>query len=165
MYTPNSKKRSYSEEIKKQAIKFVYGGKQRTSCIASSKEKNRIYLITLVSRDNRQIVGYDVAYDKGWERIQKLVDKAPKAYSYYSDAYSAYSEVCYEGRHISLNNKSQTYTVEGVISDLRHYIKALHRRSKCFLDLLKLWKLFLKSSLMLLDLVWKIGMNCAKSTK
>ena len=102
------------------------------------ERKNGIYLITLVSRDNLQIVGYDVAYDKGWKRIQKLVDKAPKANSYYSDAYSAYSEVCYEGCHISLNNKSQTYTVEGVNSDLRHYIPALHKRSKCFLDLLKL---------------------------
>ena len=114
------------------------------SCIVSSREKNRIYLITLVSRDNRQIVGYDVAYDKDWKRIQKLVDKAPKAYSYYSDAYSAYSEVCYEGRHISLNNKSQTYTVEGVNSDLRHYIKALHRSSKCFFRSVETMKAVLK---------------------
>jgi insertion element IS1 protein InsB len=86
----------------------------------------------LVCRDTRQIVGYDIAFDKSRERIQRLVDNSVKAHQYYSDAYSAYSEVCYEGQHTSLKNKSQTYTVEGVNSDLRHYIPALHRRSKCF---------------------------------
>ena len=56
-----------------------------------------------------------------------------KKYSkYYSDAYSAYAEVCYEGVPTSLKNNTQTYTVEGVNSDLRHYIPSLHRRSKCF---------------------------------
>ena len=96
------------------------------------REKNRIYVITLVSRDKRQILGYDIAFDRSKERIQKLVDKSAKASKYYSDAYSACAEVCYEGIHTSLKNKSQTYTVEGVNSDLRHYIPALHRRSKCF---------------------------------
>ena len=102
------------------------------SCTHTQREKNRIYVITLVSREKRQIVGYDLAFDKSRERIQKLVDSSPKADHYYSDAYSAYSEICYEGKHTSLKNKSQTYTVEGVNSDLRHYIPPLHRKSKCF---------------------------------
>ncbi len=80
------------------------------------------------------MVGYDVAYDKSSERIHRLLDKSPKAEHYYSDAYSAYSEVCYYGTHKSLKNKSETYTVEGVNSDLRNYIALLHRKSKCFLD-------------------------------
>ena len=50
------------------------------------------------------------------------------------------------GVHTSLKNKSQTYPVEGVNSDLRHYIPALHRRSKCFfrsLDTMKaVFKIF-----------------------
>ena len=89
-----------------------------------SREKNRFYAITLVSRDAREIVGFDIAFDKSRERIQRLVDRSVKARQYYSDAYSAYSEVRYEGAHTSLKNKSQTYTVEGVNSDLRHYIPA-----------------------------------------
>lgn len=89
-------------------------------------------MITFVSRDKRQIVGYDIAFDKSKERIQKLVDDSPKAEHYYSDGYSAYNEVCYYGTYTSLNNKSQTYTVEGVNSDLRHYIPPLRRKSKCF---------------------------------
>ena len=100
------------------------------SCTHTHREKNKIYVITLVSREKRQIVGYDIAFDKSREKIQKLVDRSPKADHYYSDAYSAYSEICYYGTHTALKNKSQTYTVEGVNSDLRHYIPALHRRSK-----------------------------------
>ena len=88
--------------------------------------------MALVSRDKRQIVGYDIAFDKSKERIQRLVDNSPKALQYYSDAYPAYSEICYEGSHLSLKNKSQTYTVEGGNSDFRHYIPALRRRSKYF---------------------------------
>ena len=85
-----------------------------------------------MSRDKRQIVGYDIAFDKSKERIQQLVDNSPKAGHYYSDAYSAYEEICYYGTHTSLKNKSQTYTVEGVNSDLRYYIPPLRRNSKCF---------------------------------
>ena len=65
-------------------------------------------MITLVSRDKRQIVGYDIAFDKSRERIQKLVDNSPKAKYYCSDAYSAYSEVYYYDTHTALKNKSQT---------------------------------------------------------
>ena len=49
------------------------------NCIVSSREKNKIYVMTLVSRDKRQIVGYDIAFDRSQERIQKLVDNSAKA--------------------------------------------------------------------------------------
>ena len=102
------------------------------SYTASSREKNKIYVITLVSRDKRQIVGYDIAFDKSRERIQRLVDNSPKASKYYSDSYPVYSEIIYHGKYTSLKNKSQIYIVEGVNSDLKHYIPALRRKSKCF---------------------------------
>ena len=82
--------------------------------------------MALVNRNKHQILGYDITFDSSRERIQRLVDSSAKTSKYYSDAYSAYAEICYEGRHTSLKNKSQTYTVEGVNSDLRHYIPALH---------------------------------------
>ena len=85
-----------------------------------------------MSREKRQIVGYDIAFDKSKKRIQNLVDSSPKANRYYSDSYPAYSEIFYDGFHTSLKNKSQTYTVEGVNSDLRYYIPPLRRKSKCF---------------------------------
>ena len=82
-------------------------------------------MITLVSREKRQIVGYDIAFDKSRERIQQLVDKSQKAGHYYSDSYLAYKEIYYCGTHTSLKNKSETCTVEGINSDLRHYIPPL----------------------------------------
>ena len=39
----------------------------------------------------------------------------------------------YPGRHIrNVSNKNDTFTVEGVNADLRHYIPVLRRRSRCF---------------------------------
>ena len=128
-YAQESKKRGHSEKIKRQAIKLYLEGnsgrqssefwesgkicacigfgnmrkilspKRRTSCTASSREKNKFYAVTLVSRDTREIVGFDIAFDKSRERIQRLVDRSVKARQYYSDAYSAYVEVRYEGDH------------------------------------------------------------------
>ena len=77
-------------------------------------------------------MGYDIAFDKSRERIQQLADNSPKARQYYSDSYSAYKEIYYCGTQTSLKNKSQTYTVEGINSDLRQYIPPLRRKSKCF---------------------------------
>jgi len=41
--------------------------------------------------------------------------------------------VIYPGKHIrNVRNKDDTFTVEGVNADLRHYIPILARRSRCF---------------------------------
>ena len=92
-----------------------------------------MYLMTMVSRLPRQIVGYDVASDKSPRRIQEIVDHAPDAKNYCTDGWSGYVDVVYPGRHIrNCRDKSDTYTVEGVNADLRHYIPVLARRSRCF---------------------------------
>ena len=39
----------------------------------------------------------------------------------------------YPGCHVrNVSNKNDTYTVESVNADLRHYIPVLRRRSRCF---------------------------------
>ena len=92
-----------------------------------------VYLMTMVSREPRQIVGFDVAYDKSPARIQRMVDSAPPASKYHTDGYLGYIDVVYPGQHIrNIHDKSDTYTVEGVNADLRHYIPILARRSRCF---------------------------------
>ena len=48
----------------------------------------------------------------------------------YTDNYSAYESVAYFGEHVC--GKSDTFTVESVNADLRHYIPILARRSRCF---------------------------------
>lgn len=91
------------------------------------------YLMTMVSREPRQIVGFDVAFDKSPVRIQRIVDEAPPATEYCTDGWGGYLDVVYPGRHVrNVHDKSNTHTVEGVNADLRHYIPVLARRSRCF---------------------------------
>jgi len=89
--------------------------------------------MTMVSRLPRQIAGFDAAFDKSPERIQAIVDSAPEAKSYCTDGWLGYVDVVYPGKHIrNARNKNDTFTVEGVNADLRHYIPVLRRRSRCF---------------------------------
>ena len=61
--------------------------------------------MTLVNRKTREILGYDIARDRSLQRIQNLVDNAPKAEFYFSGAFPVYSQICYEGVYRDLNNK------------------------------------------------------------
>jgi IS1 family transposase len=98
-----------------------------------TQTKENVYLLTAVSRNPRQIAGFDVALDKSPERIQAMVDSAPDAEKYCTDGYLGYVDVVYPGRHVrNIRDKKDTFTVEGVNADLRHYIPLLARRSRCF---------------------------------
>ena len=98
-----------------------------------TETRENMYLMTMVSRNPRQIVGFDVAHDKNPSRIQRIVDSAPPAEKYCTDGYLGYVDVAYYGEHIrNICDKSNTFTVEGVNADLRHYIPTLARRSRCF---------------------------------
>lgn len=89
-------------------------------------------MITFVSREKREIVGHKVSENKNAETLQKVADKSPAAANYHSDGHAAYAKVCYPGIYFSHHDKTETYTVEGVNSDLRKYIPGFARCSKCF---------------------------------
>jgi IS1 family transposase len=106
---------------------WFIGQKPRT------QTRENVYVITMASRLPRQIAGFDVAFDKSPERVQRIVDDAPEAKKYCTDGWSGYVDVVYPGEHIrNARDKSDTFTVEGVNADLRHYIPILARRSRCF---------------------------------
>ena len=106
---------------------WFVGKKPRT------ETRENTYIMTMVSRNPRQIVGFDVAFDKSPERIQAIVDAAPSAENYATDGFLGYVDVVYPGKHIrNVSNKNDTFTVESVNADLRHYIPILRRRSRCF---------------------------------
>ena len=106
---------------------WFVGKKPRT------ETRENTYVITMVSRNPRQIVGFDVAFDKSPCRIQRIVDSGPEAKKYCTDGWSGYNDVVYPGHHIrNASNKADTFTVEGINADLRHYIPLLARRSRCF---------------------------------
>jgi len=99
----------------------------------NSATRENCYVMTMVSRNPRQIVGFDAAFDKSPARIQAMVDGAPVAKTYATDGYSGYIDVVYPGEHVRcVANKNDTFTVESVNADLRHYIPILARRSRCF---------------------------------
>jgi len=100
---------------------------------ANSETRENTYVTSLISRYPRQIVGFSVAFDKSPDRLQVIVDNSPEAESYATDGYLGYLDLVYPGEHIrNISNKNDTFTVEGINADLRHYIPVLARRSRCF---------------------------------
>ena len=101
-----------------------------------SKRETRenTYVITAVTRSPRQIVGFDVAYNNSAKTIQNIIDNAPYAENYATDGHNAYLDVVFPGKHIrNIQNKNDTFTVEGVNSDLRHLsTEAAKRRIAIF---------------------------------
>ena len=105
---------------------FVYR-KPRT------KRRENVYVTTLVSQLPRQIVGFDVAFDKVPGRIQKNADNALRAEIYATDGFLGYLDIVYPGQYIrNISDKSDAFTVDGINADLRHHISLLARRSRCF---------------------------------
>jgi len=99
----------------------------------TNETRENCYVIPLVSRLPRQIVGIDAAFDKSPARIQELIDAAPPAENYCTDGYLGYIDVVYPGKHTrNIRDKKDTCGVESVNADLRHYIPILRRKSRCF---------------------------------
>ena len=60
------------------------------------------------------------------------MERAPQARQYYSDAFSAYDTLYYGAPYEMRTDKKETYSVEAVNADLRHYLKRLARKSRCY---------------------------------
>jgi IS1 family transposase len=96
----------------------------------------------VVDRDTRCFLGYGVVPQRTPENMQDCLDSGPRAGHYYSDAFSTYDLlVYYPARHEVAPGKSETYSVEGDNAELRHYLKRLARKSRCFSRSIKaLWR-------------------------
>jgi IS1 family transposase len=89
--------------------------------------------MTQVERKTRCFVAHRVVYHRCEEILFEMIwQEAPSAREYYNDALALYDSIGYPGKHESLPNKSQTYSVEGDNAELRHYLARLARRSRCF---------------------------------
>ena len=60
------------------------------------------------------------------------LERAPQAKQYYSDAFPLYDNLYYGAPYEMRTDKKETYSVEAVNADLRHYLKRLARKSRCF---------------------------------
>jgi IS1 family transposase len=66
------------------------------------------------------------------EALQACLERAPQAKQYYSDAFAVYDTLYYGAPYEMRTDKKETYSVEAVNADLRHYLKRLARKSRCF---------------------------------
>ncbi len=88
--------------------------------------------MTIVDRHTRCFLAIEAVAIRSQQVAQQMVNQAP-AEQYYSDQFSLYDSLSYRrGYHLSLADKSETYSVEGGNADLRHYLTRLVRRSRCF---------------------------------
>jgi len=89
--------------------------------------------MTLVDRRSSCILAFAVESERTESVLQGMVDQAPQAAFYFSDLFALYRRLVYApGLYTPMPDKSETYRVEGVNAELRHYLARLARRSRCF---------------------------------
>ena len=88
--------------------------------------------MTIVDRDTRCVLSWDVVLERTSEALQACLERAPQAKRYYSDAFPVYDTLYYGAPYEMRTDKHETYSVEAVNADLRHYLKRLARKSRCF---------------------------------
>ena len=105
-----------------------------------TETRENIYIMTMVSREPRQIIGHVVSRDMTSRTIQKMVDAAPDAERYCTDGYSGYLDVVFPGKYIfNIQNKNDTFTVEGVMLICAIISLLWHTAAGVFLES---WKIF-----------------------
>jgi IS1 family transposase len=77
-------------------------------------------------------LSWDVVPERTTEALQACLERAPQAKYYYSDAFPVYDTLYYGAPYEMRTDKKETYSVEAVNADLRHYLKRLARKSRCF---------------------------------
>jgi insertion element IS1 protein InsB len=81
----------------------------------------------------RCYLGFRVVWQRTQAATQEMVDQAPKARRYYSDAFDIYDRLWYHwGVYEVSPGKTETFSVEADNAELRHYLARLARRSRCF---------------------------------
>ena len=86
----------------------------------------------MVDRATHCVLSRDVVSTRTSEALQACLERAPQAKQYYSDAFPVYDTLYYGAPYEMRTDKKETYSVEAVNADLRHYLKRLARKSRCF---------------------------------
>lgn len=98
-----------------------------------TETRENIYIMTMMSRIPRQIVGFSVDNSIKSNILQNIVDSVPPASEYCTDGCAVYMDVIYGGKHTrNTENKNDTHEIESTNSDARHYLPGLARRNRCF---------------------------------
>lgn len=101
--------------------------------------------MTIVERCSSRVVAWRLVRERSPEVVQTLIDQAPQARFYYSDLFAVYRSAIYTpGLYTPMPDKSETYRVEGVNAEFRHYLACMARRTRCFPRSLKRLALVLR---------------------
>ena len=89
--------------------------------------------MTFVDRQTRCILAWKVSKRRTGFEFQEMLAESAQEHDYYSDDHQGYKNVLYSPaiQH-PMQDKSETYSVEGSNADLRHYLARLRRRLRCF---------------------------------
>ena len=69
----------------------------------------------------------------GYAKEPPQVDQAPQTTEYFSDGCASYDELVYgAASYQAVQDKIETYSVQGGNADLRHYLARLARKTRCF---------------------------------
>jgi hypothetical protein len=90
--------------------------------------------VAAVARDTGLIVGAQVLEELSWEGMQAVVDTLPAATNYCTDQSTIYPDLDWPqgSAHVISKYKEQTHTIESLNANLRHYLKRLARKTRCF---------------------------------
>ena len=89
--------------------------------------------MTQVDRATRCILSWRVVQARTGAVVQEMLHESVPGRTYYSDGFEAYQTALYwPSSHYAMDDKSETYSVEGDNAELRHYLARLARRSRCF---------------------------------
>ena len=89
--------------------------------------------MTFVDRATRCILSWRVIQARTGTVVQEMVHESAQAQRYFSDRLDVYQTALYwPAVHYPMDDKSETYSVEGDNAELRHYLARLARRSRCF---------------------------------
>jgi IS1 family transposase len=79
------------------------------------------------------VLSWKIIWERTQDELQAVVDQAPKAKWYFSDAFDPYAQLWFHfGRYEVSEGKSETYSVEADNAEFRHYLARLARKSRCF---------------------------------
>lgn len=89
--------------------------------------------MTFVDRRTRCILSWRVVHNRTGALVQEMLHESVQARFYFSDGFDAYlAALFWPAIHEAMEDKSETYSVEGDNAELRHYLARLARRSRCF---------------------------------
>jgi len=89
--------------------------------------------MTFVDRATRCILSWRVVWTRTGTVVQEMVHESVQGQRYFSDGLDVYQTALYwPAVHHPMEDKSETFSVEGDNAELRHYLARLARRSRCF---------------------------------